>query len=115
MEAGYWSGKGNNQQWNASPIAAGETVVIRARVVDTTNAPISNATVEIVIGGPETVTLNSGPSDGNGWAEAAWNTKAPGRKNPGTTPGDYTATTTNVTATGYHWDGVTTSTSFIIQ
>jgi hypothetical protein len=115
MEAGYWSGKGNNQQWNASPIPAGETVVIRARVVDTTNAPISNATVEIVIGGPETVTLNSGPSDANGWAEAAWNTKAPGRKNPGTTPGDYTATTTNVTATGYHWDGVTTSTSFIIQ
>jgi hypothetical protein len=115
MEAGYWSGKGNNQQWNASPIPAGETVVIRARVVDATNASISNATVEIVIGGPETVTLNSGPSDANGWAEAAWNTKAPGRKNPGTTPGDYTATTTNVTATGYHWDGMTTNTSFKIQ
>jgi hypothetical protein len=116
MEVGYWSGKGKNQTWNTSPIPAGETVVIRVRVVDTTtDTSISNATVEIVIGGPETVTLNSGPSGADGWAEATWNTKAPGRKNPGTTPGGYTATTTNVTATGYHWDGVTTSTSFTIQ
>jgi hypothetical protein len=116
MEAGYWSGKGKNQTWKISPIPAGETVVIRAHVVDTISASISNATVEIVIGGPETVTLNSGPSDASGIAEATWNTQAPNKKGQGgTTLGDYTATTTNVTATGYHWDGVTTSTSFSIQ
>jgi hypothetical protein len=118
MEAGYRTGKGKNQQWKGSPIPVGETVVIKALVIDTTailQTPIANATVEITIGGPETITLNSGPSDADGWAEATWNTKAPGRKNPGTTLGNYTATTTNVTATGYHWDGVTTSTTFDIQ
>jgi hypothetical protein len=119
MEVGYWSGRGKNQQWNTSPIPipAGETVVIRARVVDTTDDSfVSNATVEITIGGPETVTLNSGPSDVDGWAEATWNTQSPNKKGQGgTTPGGYTATTTNVTATGYHWDGVTTSTPFTIQ
>jgi hypothetical protein len=118
MEAGYWSGKGKNLTWIPSPpnlIPAGETVVVRARVTDADGLPISNATVQIVIGGPETVTLNSNPSDVNGWAEATWQTKAPGRKNPGTATGNYTASTTNVTASGYNWDGLTTSTTFTIQ
>jgi hypothetical protein len=115
MEAGFWSGKGKNATWSTSPIPAGETVVVRALVTDAAGVSISNATVEIVIGGPETVTLNSNPSDATGWAEATWQTKAPGKRNPGTTPGDYTATTTNVTASGYNWDSVTTSTTFTIQ
>jgi hypothetical protein len=114
MEAGYWTGKGKNVTWNSSPIPAGETVIIRAHVV-ANGTPISNATVEIVIGGPETVTLNSGPSDADGWAEASWSTKAPGKRNPGTTPGSYTATTVKVTASGYSWDGVTTQTNFTIE
>jgi hypothetical protein len=33
----------------------------------------------------------------------------------GTTLGTYTATTTNVTATGYTWDGVMTNSTFTIQ
>ena len=33
----------------------------------------------------------------------------------GTTPGSYTATVTGISATGYHWDGVTTAASFAIQ
>jgi hypothetical protein len=119
METGYWSGKGKNQLWNPwpIPIPPGETVVIRAYVVDNdTTLPVANATVEITIGGPETVTLNSGPSDANGLAEATWNTQAPNKKGQGgTATGDYTATTTNVTATGYHWDGVTTATTFNVQ
>ncbi len=116
MQAGYWSGKGKNQTWSPSPIPAGQTVVIRARVLDReTSLPISNATVEITIGGPETVTHNSGPSDVDGWAEATWQTKAAGRKQPGTTPGDYTATVSDVTASGYNWDSVTTSATFTIQ
>jgi hypothetical protein len=114
MEAGYWSGRGKNQQWSSSPIPAGEAVIIRAQVLDGDGLPVSNATVEIVIGGPETVTLNSNPSDAEGWAEATWQTKAPGNRKPGTTPGTYTASTTNVTASGYTWDGVTTSITFEI-
>jgi hypothetical protein len=115
MDAGYWSGKGRNVTWSPSPIPAGETLVIRALVTDSVGTSVSNAKVEIVIGGPETVTLNSGPSDADGWAAASWSTKAPGKRNPGTKPGDYTATTNNVTASGYNWDGITTSTTFNIQ
>jgi hypothetical protein len=117
LETGYYSGKGKNQTWVISSLfAAGDTVTVRARVVDgVTGLPIANATVEVTIGGPETVTLNSNPSDADGWAEATWQTKAPGKRNPGTTPGTYTASVTNVTASGYHWDSVTTSTTFTIQ
>jgi hypothetical protein len=118
LETGYYSGKGKNQSWNGSTLfTAGDVVTVRARVLDgVTGLPIANATVEIVIGGPETTTLNTGPSDADGWAEATWQTQKPNKKGQGgTTPGLYTATTTNVTASGYHWDGVTTSTTFTIQ
>lgn len=64
----------------------------------------------------ENVTLNSNPSDVNGWAEVSWNTQSPNRKGQGgTAPGDYTATTTNVTASGYTWNSVTTSVTFTIN
>jgi hypothetical protein len=117
METGLYAGKGNNQTFSSTEsFTAGDTVVIRALVADADGKPVSNATVEITIGGPETVTLNSNPSDAGGWAEASWQTKAPNRKGDGgTTTGSYTATTTNVTASGYHWDSVTTSTIFTLQ
>jgi hypothetical protein len=117
METGVYTGKGKSQTFETKDVfAAGDTVVIRALVQDKAGAPISNATVEIQIGGPEQVSLNSNPSDANGWAEATWSTQAPNRKGQGgTTPGGYTATVTNVTASGYHWDSVTTSTTFTIQ
>jgi hypothetical protein len=118
METGYYSGKGKNTTWNMSDsFALGEKVVTRATVHDiTTGEPVSNATVDIVIGGPETVTLTSGPSDANGIAETTWQTQAPNKKGAGgTTPGGYTATTTDVTASGYQWDSVTTSVTFSIQ
>jgi hypothetical protein len=100
----------------AATFTQGDGVVIRAYVTDGSGNPISNATVEITIGGPETTSLNSNPSDANGLAEATWNTQAPNRKGQGgTTTGSYQATVTNVTATGYHWDGVTTNTTFTIQ
>jgi hypothetical protein len=118
METGYYSGKGANKTWMpASTFTAGDSVTIRSLVLDrVTGLPISNATVEITIGGPEAVTLNSNPSDADGWAEATWNTQKPNKRGQGgTTPGTYTATTTNVTASGYHWDSVTTSVTFTIQ
>jgi hypothetical protein len=116
METGIYTGKGNSQTFGIqTTFSAGDTVVIRAQVLDKSGNPVSNATVGIVIGGPGTVNLNSNPSDAGGWAEATWSTKAPGKRNPGTTAGTYAATTSNITASGYNWDGVTTSTTFAIQ
>jgi hypothetical protein len=117
MGTGYWTGKGKNRQFVTTDVfSAGDGVVIRARVADAGGNSISNATVEIVIGGLETVTLNSNPSDTDGWAEATWQTQRPKKTGSGGTAiGTYNASTTNVTASGYHWDGVTTSTTFNIQ
>ena len=90
--------------------------MVRAHVADANGNPIANATVEITIGGPETVTLNSNPSAADGWAEATWQTQKPNKKGQGgTAPGLYTASTTNVTVSGYHWNGVTTNATFTIQ
>ena len=79
------------------------------------NQPVPNATVTLDIlhiGGLESATVTSGPSDANGVAEASWNTSAPNKKgNGGTTAGTYTVTTSDVAATGYTWDKVATSTT----
>ncbi|MCG6949272.1 MAG: hypothetical protein LJE93_10205, partial [Acidobacteria bacterium] len=116
MDTGIYTGKGKNQTYaSETNFNAGDTVVVRARVLDENGGPVSNATVEIVIGGPDNVTLNSNPSGADGWAEASWNTQSPNRKGQGgTAPGSYTATTTNVTASGYTWNSVTTSVTFTI-
>jgi hypothetical protein len=116
METGIYTGKGKSQTYAPqTTFSAGDTVTIRAQVKDEGGTPVANATVEITIGGPETVTLNSNPSDAQGWAEVSWNTKAPGKRQPGTTPGLYTASVTNITASGYNWDQVTTQVTFTIQ
>jgi hypothetical protein len=91
-------------------------VVIRAEVRDgATGLMIEGATVELLITGPESLTLTTAPSDATGVAETTWQTKAPRKNSGGTTPGDYTVQVANVTAAGYHWDGVQTSTSITIQ
>jgi hypothetical protein len=125
METGKWvtTGKGKNQTTDfvivAPPDAfnAGDAVVVRAYVVDgATGLPLGNATVDITVTGPETRNLTTGPSDTDGIAEATWNTQKPNKRGQGgTTPGEYTATTTNVTATGYAWDGSATRTTFNIE
>ena len=71
--------------------------------------------MDLLISGPEGTTLSTGPSDAAGLAEATWGTKAPNKRNPGTSPGSYTVQTAGVSANGYHWDGVQTSTGFTIQ
>jgi hypothetical protein len=117
METGIYTGKGNAKTYTPQTIFnAGDGVVIRATVLDgATGLPLADATVELLITGPESLTLVTGPSDANGIVEAEWQTKAPRKNNPGTALGDYTVQTKNITATGYHWDGVTTSTTFTIQ
>ncbi|MDH3869214.1 MAG: hypothetical protein OET08_07565, partial [Desulfuromonadales bacterium] len=97
--------------------SVGDGVTVRATVLDeSTGIPVPNATVNIDITGPQAASLTTGPSDNNGIAEATWQTQAPNRKGQGgTTAGNYTATTSNVTASGYIWDGVMTTTAFTLQ
>jgi hypothetical protein len=97
--------------------AAGDDVTVRATVLDqATGLPVPNATVNIDISGPETASLVTGQSDANGVAEATWQTQAPNKRGQGgTTAGSYTATTSDVVAAGYTWDGVMNATTFTIQ
>jgi hypothetical protein len=118
VETGLYTGKGKNQTFTLTSLFdAGDTVVVRAYVIDAgTGLPVANATVDITISGPENINLSSGPSDNAGMVEVSWSTSAPNRKGQGgTTPGNYTASVTNVVASGYIWDGVTTSAAFQIQ
>jgi hypothetical protein len=123
LETGRYvtQGKGKNAVTVYEPLVtsftAGEGVVIRAHVIDVaTGQPLQNATVDISITGPDPVSLATVPSDASGIAEVTWQTKAPNRKGVGgTTPGAYTATTANVTATGYTWDGLATFSNFNIN
>jgi 3',5'-cyclic AMP phosphodiesterase CpdA len=100
-----------------STFKQGEGVVIRANVIDVkTQAPLSNATVQITISGPQTLVLTSSPISSNGTAEVQWNTSAPNRRGVGgTLPGSYTATVTNVSASGYSWDGTRADVDFTLE
>ena len=114
------TGKGKNKVITfimTETFSPGDEVVVHAHVTDnTTGLGVSNVVVEIAIDGPESVTLTTAPSDANGVAEAIWPTEAPNKKGVGgTTPGGYTATTTNATADGYEWDGQMTSAAFTLQ
>jgi len=117
METGVYTGKGNAKTYTAQTLFnAGDGVVIRAYVVDgVTGLPVADATVDLLITGPESLTLVTGLSNAAGVAEVTWQTQAPRKNNPGTTLGSYTVEVKGITATGYHWDGVTTSTTFTIQ
>lgn len=104
----------------AFSFSPGEAIIIRASVKDVTTgtpgSPVPNASVNISITGPATVNLTTGLSNASGIAEAKWQTTKPTKKGIGGTPkGGYTATSTNVTATGYTWDGARTSAAFSIQ
>jgi hypothetical protein len=117
VETGVITGKGKDKTFELRTLfTAGDGVVMRAYVVDgTTGLPLPDATVDLLITGPESLTLITGVSDATGMSEATWNTQAPRKNNPGTTPGTYTVTVKGVTAAGYHWDGVTTDVTFTIQ
>ncbi|MFN2221877.1 MAG: hypothetical protein ACK2UH_04950, partial [Candidatus Promineifilaceae bacterium] len=117
METGLYTGKGNARTFTPAILfTAGDDVVIHAHVVDNVSGlPLAGATVDLLITGPESLALTSAASDAAGLAEAIWNTSAAKGNNPGTTPGTYTVTVKGIAANGYHWDGVTTSTTFTIQ
>ena len=117
VETGVYTGKGKTRTYTVqTTFTAGDGVAIRAYVVDGgTGLAVADATVDLLVTGPESVTLVAGPSDANGMAEVTWQTKAPGKRSPGTIPGTYTVTVKGITAAGYHWDGVLTSATFTIQ
>jgi hypothetical protein len=116
LVTGLYVGKGQHAQFNLGDVfTAGDEVVFRATVLDDAGSPLSGATVELVITGPETSTVTTGQSDVDGVAEGSWNTKSGGKNRPGTAPGTYTATITGVSANGYEWDGNPVGVTFTIQ
>ena len=110
LETGIISGKGQNRTFTPQvSFNAGDEVAFRATVLDGGGAPVADATVTLTISGPESASVTSDPSDGSGIAFANWKTSAPKGNKPGTASGAYTATTADVTASGYTWDGVATA------
>jgi hypothetical protein len=116
VTTGLLSGKGKNKVFTPETIfVQGDTVVIRSLVVDSTGNPLADATVTTDISGPGVATVTSTPSGADGFAEASWKTSAPNKRGQGgTATGNYSATTSEVAATGYTWDDVTTSADFTI-
>jgi len=121
VQTGKWvkEGKGKNQTTTfvlTGDFVQGDGVVIQATVKDEGGTPVPNATVTIAINGPDSVELTTGPSDANGVAEVTWNTQSPNKKGQGGTAiGGYTATISSVTASGFVWDQISTSTTFTLS
>jgi hypothetical protein len=121
VETGLYqtTGKGPNKTTTfvlTSTFTTGDGVVMRAYVIDTgTGLPVENAGVHFSITGPETNTFTAN-TDANGIAEATWNTSAANKRgHGGTAPGTYTVYVTDVSASGYPWDGVVKSATFMLQ
>jgi len=116
LQTGLYSGKGNNVTFAlTSTFSAGDELTILAQVADGSGQPVAGATVTVAIAGPESAIL-AGSSDASGEVELSWQTQAPNRQGrAGTTPGTYSATVSEVAATGYLWDGTQRSTTFTLQ
>jgi serine protease len=102
-------GKGRNKTTYYEPTNSfqrGDGVVIKTQITSEQGNAVAGATVTIEIEGPESQILN-GLTDGTGWVEVVWQTQKPNRRGRGgTAAGNYTATITNVVASGYSWDGI---------
>lgn len=112
------SGSGKNKTTVFTQTATfkrGDTVVIQSTVKNESGVPVTNATVQLAVSGPSSATLTSGVSNSNGVAEARWTTSAPSKRGQGGTPiGSYTATVTNVNASGYQWDNSENAVTFTV-
>jgi hypothetical protein len=121
LETGRYetTGQGRNRVTvfvTTATFAPGDGVVLRAVLVDAaTGQPLEGVSATLAITGPETASVSTGLSTTDGVAEGTWQTSAPRRNQPGTATGTYTATVTDVSGSGWTWDGVPTSTTFSLQ
>ena len=113
------SGKGKHatEQFVASnSFSAGDNVVIRLLVDDAAGSPVTGATVQLTVSGPENANLVSSGSGPDGIAEASWATNAPNRKgNGGTASGTYTITVSGLESPGHDWDGTAATTTITLN
>jgi hypothetical protein len=120
LETGRWVriGKGKNAELVfelTSDFNAGDEIVVRFIVEDDSHVPLGGATTNFTISGPESASLVSTVSGGDGSSEAAWQTARPNKKGQGgTQSGTYTATVTAINIPGYEWDGVASEVSFSV-
>ena len=114
------SGKGPNKVETfvtGTTFTAGDTIMIKVQIVDaSTRLPLSGASADLLIEGPETISLSTGNSGPDGWAEAAWSTSSPNRKgNGGTLPGIYSIVAVDAKLGGYSWDGQSPTISITLE
>jgi hypothetical protein len=120
IETGLYvkSGKGKDATTTWVPtteFAQGDKVVFRGWITDADGVPLPGANFHLAISGPESNSISSGSSDGDGLAEATWSTRKPnGGGGGGTTVGAYTGIVTEVSAAGHSWDEVPTQAEFSI-
>ncbi len=120
-ETGRWVriGKGNNayDEWQpGSQFAPGHRVHVRVDAIDQNGLPVADATVDLTISGPETVTITSAASDADGRAEASWSTSAPKKKGNGGTPeGAYSVSVSGLASSTHEWDGSSASVTIWID
>jgi hypothetical protein len=99
-----------------STFTRGDGVVFRVQMVSEDLQPLANATATITITGPQSQVLTTGISGADGYAEATWQTSAPNKRGIGGTPvGNYSATVTDVSVSGYIWDGDQRTIQFTLQ
>jgi hypothetical protein len=124
VKTGKWitqgKGKDATTTFNSTKsFTAGDAIVIQAHVVSEDSVALPNAIVTITIkdhNGVTLATLDTGPSNANGEAEVTWQTQKPNKRGQGGTPsGVYSAETTNLSVSGYEWNGVKTNTTFCID
>jgi hypothetical protein len=98
-----------------SVFTQGDKIVFRISVKGNSGTAVSGATVQLAITGPSATTLTAA-SDAGGMAEASWQTSAPNKRGSGgTLQGEYTVSVTDVTASGFDWDGIEISKTFLIR
>jgi hypothetical protein len=113
-ELSTWIAAKHNQIVTSDTFGDRDTVLIHARLVEESGAPLSGGQVFVTI---ENATGNvaslQGFTDGTGLTELRW------RVPRGQTPGTYTITVTNVISNGYEFDplaaGAVTTAVFAIQ
>jgi hypothetical protein len=122
LQTGRWvsSGKGRNATSTfelTDAFAAGDAVVIQG-VVGTGESTPSGAVVRVTISraGTPVATLEPATTDSTGRFEVNWQTQKPNKKGQGGTPtGSYSTAVTDITLSGYSWDGQAGGVSFTLQ